>query len=101
MATGAGMLGTIRMHASHQSRGFVGVAGLHFTFVTVLRMRIFLDGCVAIAAFQAAVDAGMKLRPIHCNAVSRPILQALVRMAGQAIRLCMDRALRRHKQKRG
>jgi hypothetical protein len=47
------------------------------------------------------VDRGMKLRPVHCNAVSSPILKALVRMAGQAIRLCMDRALRRHKQKRG
>ena len=63
-------------------------------------MRIVLDGGVAIAALQAAVDTRMKLRRVHGNTVPRRILQPLVRMASQAIRLRRSRS-RRRKQKCG
>ena len=71
----------------------------HFTGVTAIRMRIFLDGRVAIAAVQAAMNRGMKLRPVHCNAVPRRILQTCVRMAGQAICLRGRCDWHGHKQK--
>ena len=75
MATGAGMLGAVCMHASHQPRRFVSVAGFAFDRRHLIRMRIILDGRVAIAAFQAAMDAAMKLLRVHGNAMPRRILQ--------------------------
>ena len=98
MATGAWMLRTRCMNASHQPSRFLRVAGIALHRRHNIRMRIFLDSGVAIAALQAAVDAGMKLRRIHTYTVPGCILQARVRMAGEAIRLRIQEAWRRGKQ---
>ena len=94
MATGAGMLGLVGMHASGQPRRLIGVAGLALDRRDLIRMRILLDRRVAIAALQAAVDAGVKGMRIHADAVPRGVLHARIRVAGQAIavRLRLARA---------
>jgi hypothetical protein len=60
-------------------------------------MRIFLDVNVAIAAFQAAMDAVRERLPIDGDAVPSSVLQALVAVARKAIRLGMQSA-RTHRQ---
>src|ERR1700761_7128854 len=50
-------------------------------------MRIFFDVGVAVRAVQNAVNAQMKLVAIHPNTLAGAILQRLVAMARQAIRL--------------
>ena len=85
MATGAGMVRRIGMDAPGQSCRLIGVAGIALDRRHLLRMGIILDGGVAIGAFQAAVDAGAKLLPVHADAVPRCVLQTRVSMAGQTI----------------
>ena len=72
VATGAGMLGPIGMHASGQPRRLIGVAGLALHRRHLIRMRIFLDGRVAIAALQAAVDAGTETSAHPRQRCARP-----------------------------
>jgi hypothetical protein len=88
------------MNAADQPCRFVGVTGFAFYRSHLVRMRIILDGGVAIPALQAAVDAGMKLCGVNGNAMSRGVLYARVRVAGKAIRLRLNSAGRREKQER-
>ena len=55
-------------------------------------MRIVLDVCVAVVALQAAVNAGAEGLAVDCDAVAGRVLHGLVRMARQAIRLCVKDA---------
>ncbi len=101
MATGAGMVRRIGVDAPGQSSRLIGVAGIALDRRDLLRMGIPLDGGVAIGAFQAAVDAGAELLPVHADAVPRCVLQTRVSMAGQTIAVRLRHAGRRRNQKRG
>jgi hypothetical protein len=85
MATGARVIRPVRMHAANQARRFIGVAcgALHRRYL--LRVRISLDVAMAVRAFQASVNAQVKLLRIYADAVPRPILHPGVAMAAQAV----------------
>ena len=100
MATSAGMLGLDRMNASCQAGRLIGVAGFALDRRDLIRMRIFLDGRVAIAALQAAVDAQAEVMRIYAHTLARGVLQARVRVAGEAIGLRPGGARRCDSQKR-
>ena len=87
VATRAGMLLRVRMHAARQPRGLIGMATLALHLRYLVRMRIFLDRRMAIVALHAAVNAVRKRLAIHCDAVTVRILHALVAVTGQAIGL--------------
>jgi hypothetical protein len=63
-------------------------------------MRIILDGSVAVAAFHAAVQAGVKNIAIHADTVPGGVLHALVPVAAEAISIRLRDARRSHNQKR-
>ena len=100
MATGAGMLGLDGVNASGQAGRLIGVAGFALDRRDLIRMRIFLDGRVAIAALQAAVDAQAEVMRIYAHTLARGVLQARVRVAGEAIGLRPGGARRCNSQKR-
>jgi len=100
VATGAGMFRPIGMNASHEPCRLVGMAGLALDGRHLIRMRIVLDGGMAIAAFQAAVNAGPELRAIHADTAPGGVLQGLIPVAGEAIGLRRRHARRRENQKR-
>ncbi len=101
VATRAGMVLRIRMHASRQRLRLVRVAGLALHLRHLVRMRIFLDVRVAIVAFQAAVNAVAERLSVHRDAVPVGILHRLVSVAGQAIRLRVQPDGRHRQQQRG
>lgn len=100
MATGTRMLGLQRMHASGKCRGLIGVACLALDRRDQFRMRILLDRRVTINALEAAVQARAVLPPIHTDAMARGILQAGIRVAGEAIAVRLRQALHGAGQKR-
>jgi hypothetical protein len=80
---------------------FVGVARIASGTRQVFRMGIIPDPGMAIGAAQTAVYARSKLLRIHGDTLSCCVLEALVRMAGQAIHLLgMERQGQRHHQQR-
>ena len=100
VATGAGMLGAVSVYASDQPLRFAGMAVLTLYRRHLIRMRIILDGGVAIAALQAAMQTGAKDAGIHAYTMPCCVLQALVPVAGEAIRLRLCDARHRNNQKR-
>ncbi len=88
MTARAWMFFRLRMHAAGQFRCLVGVAALAIDLRDVIRVRVFLDICVAVVALKAAMDAGAEFVPIYGDAVPGRILHRLVAVAGQALRLC-------------
>jgi hypothetical protein len=89
------------MHTSSHPGRLIGVAGGALNRRNLAGMRIFLDGGMAIATFENAVYACAKLLRIHTDTMSGGVLQGLVRMAGETIRLRPGNAWHRNKQKRG
>ena len=87
MATGAGMLGRIGVHASRKFRGLACVAGVALHFRDLVGVRIAFDVGVAGIAPQAAVNALPKGIAIYADVVTGGVLQALVGVACQAVRL--------------
>jgi hypothetical protein len=75
------------MCAAADCRSLIGVAGRTLHRLHLIRMGIFLDGGVAIGAAEAAVHARMELIAIDADALTGRILQRLVRMAGETVRL--------------
>lgn len=55
-------------------------------------MRVTLDVCVAIAALETAMRAGLEGIPIHRDAVAGCVLHVLVAMTGEAVRLRVESA---------
>jgi hypothetical protein len=93
------MIRSVRMNAAYQPRRFFRVARSALYRRDMLGVRIFFDVAVAIRAFQASMDAGMKLLRIHADTVPRPILHPGVAMAAQAVCLRLVNAGRRQRQK--
>jgi hypothetical protein len=87
------------MHASNQPCRLIRVTGLALHRSDLIRMRIVLDGRVAIAAFENAVNAGAELVRIDPNIMPGCVLHTRIRVAGQAIRLRL-RPVRRSKEQK-
>jgi hypothetical protein len=85
MATRAGMLFTIGVHAAAQCCGLVGVAGLALHGRDVVGVRIIVDVRVAVATLQAAVDAGREDLAVYGNAVTRRVGHALIAVTNEAV----------------
>jgi hypothetical protein len=84
------MLGFDGVDAAGEAGCLVGVAGLALDGRHLIGMRVVRDGGVALAALQAAVEAGGKLLAVDADAVAGRVLHGLVGVAGEAIGLCAE-----------
>ena len=87
MATGAGMVGRMLMHAADDGCGFVGVAGNTLHCLGMIRMGVSGDGRVTGAALEGAMHAGVEHVRIDAGVVAGRVLHGDVAMTGEAVGL--------------
>ena len=87
VAARAGVFGGIGVHAAGEIRSLARVAGIACHLGNFFRVRIATDVGVAGVATQSAVDALTETIAVHADVVTAGILQSLVGVTRQAIRL--------------
>jgi len=90
VATGAGVVGGMLVHAADDGCGFICVAGGALHGLGMIGVRVGRDGGMTGAALEGAVDAGVEGIRIDADVVAVRVLHGDVAMAGEAVGLRVE-----------